>query len=131
MLSKFSVILLALSLAFSTVALCQEWYVANQITIGWDAVTEMEDGQAIPETDIVEYKVYLANTVTDPDKTNPAIIGVAAECTYIVTLNIEGQYFVGLQTLRMKADRTAIAESVIGWSDDPAIAANGTIFGVQ
>jgi hypothetical protein len=31
----------------------------------------------------------------------------------------------------MKADRIAIAESVIGWSDDPAIAANGTIFGVQ
>lgn len=109
----------------------QEWHVANQVTIGWSAVTEMQGGVAVPEDNIIEYKVYLANAITDPDKTNPVEIGIAAECMYTLTLNTEGQYFVGLRTLRMKANRTLIAESVIGWTDDPATVAGGNIFGLQ
>lgn len=128
-------IILFLVAIFSIWTICdayaQEWHIANQITISWDAVTKMEGGAIIPETDIIEYKVHLANAIIDPEKTNSVEIGIADECIYTLTLNTEGQYFVGLQTLRMKPDRTLIAESVIGWSDDPAIVANGAIFGLQ
>lgn len=109
----------------------QEWHTMNQATIAWDAVTEMQGGELIPETDIVEYKVHLANATTDPDKTNPAEIGTTAETTYTITLNTEGKFFVGLQTLRMTSDRTSVSESVIGWSDDPEIAKDGNIFGLR
>ncbi len=91
----------------------------------------MQGGAAIPETDIIEYRVYLANALTDPDKTNPTEIGITVETTYVITLNTEGKFFVGLQTLRMISDRTFITESVIGWSDDPEIVKDGAIFGLR
>jgi hypothetical protein len=131
MLSKLSVIFLALFLSFSTSAFSQEWHTTNQITVVWDAVTEMQGGIAIPETDLIEYRVYLANAITDPDKTNPAEIGIAGDTSYVITLVDEGQYFVGLQTIRSLADGTLIGESVIGWTDDPAIVLDGHTFGIR
>ena len=131
MLSKLSVIFLVLTLTFSTVAFSQEWHTANQITITWDAVTEMQGGFAIPETDIIEYRVYLSNAVTDPDKTNPAEIDVTGELFYTIILTDEGRYFVGLQTIRKLADGEVIGESYIGWTDDPAIVLDGVTFGIR
>ena len=131
-MSKFMVSVIVLLMFFWTVQVNgQEWHTANQITISWDAVTEMQGGIAIPETDIIEYKVHLANATTDPDKTNPVEIGTTAETTYTITLNTEGKFFVGLQTLRMTSNRTFIAESIIGWTDDPEIAKDGNIFGLR
>jgi hypothetical protein len=71
MLSKLSTIFLVLALTFTGVVFAQEWHTTNQITVVWDAVTEMQGGAVIPETDIIEYRVYLANAITDPDKMNP------------------------------------------------------------
>jgi hypothetical protein len=116
---------------FLSLAQSQEWHTANQATITWDAVTELQGGIAIPEDDIIEYRVYLVNALTDPDKENPAEIGTTAEIIYVITLNVEGKYFVGLQTIRKSADGICIGESIIGWADDPVIAANGAIFGLQ
>ncbi len=130
MLDKLSVIFLVLFLTFSVTAFSQEWHTANQITITWDAVTELEGGLAIPEPDIIEYRVYLANAVTDPDKTNPAEIDITGDTSYMITLTGEGQYFVGLQTLR-KLGGVIIGKSVIGWTDDPAIVLDGNTFGIR
>ncbi len=131
MLNKLSVIFLVLFLTFSVTAFSQEWHTANQITITWDAVTEMQGGIAIPETDIIEYRVYLANAITDSDKTNPAEIDITGDTSYTITLTGEGQYFVGLQTIRKLADGEVIGESVIGWTDDPAIVLGGATFGIR
>lgn len=131
MFSKFSTIFLVLALTFTGITFAQEWHTANQITISWDAVTEMQGGVAIPETDIIEYKIYLSNAVTDPDKTNPAEIDSVNATSYTITLVNEGSYFVGLQTIRTLADETFAGESVIGWSDDPAIVLDGHTFGIR
>ena len=131
MLNKFSVIFLVLFLTFSVSAFSQEWHTANQITVHWGAVTELEGGIAIPATDTIEYRVYLANAITDPDKTNPAEIGIAGDTSYVITLVGEGQYFVGLQTIRKLANGELIGESYIGWTDDPAIVLDGHTFGLR
>jgi hypothetical protein len=136
MLSKLSTIFLVLALTFTGVVFAQEWHTTNQITVVWDAVTEMQGGAVIPETDIIEYRVYLANAITDPDKMNPAEIDITGELSYTITLTGEGHYFVGLQTIRKilvgsNGDESVVGESVIGWTDDPAIVLDGHTFGIR
>lgn len=109
----------------------QEWHIANQATITWDAVTTLANNATIPESNTIEYNVWLSNADTDPDKLNPVAVGTTSETLYVVTLNVEGQFFVGLQTVRKSSEGTLLGESGIGWTDDPAIAANGDIFGLQ
>ena len=118
-------------LLYTALGLGQEWHTANQFTVTWDAVTEMQGGYAIPETDIIEYRLYLSNAITDLDKTNPAEIDVTGDTSYVITLVNEGQYFVGLQTIRKLANGDVIGESIIGWTDDPAIVLDGVTFGIR
>jgi len=128
-------------IAFFLVSICatahsQEWITANQFTITWDVVTELSDGTPFPEGDIIEYRLWLSNAVTDPDKTSPVEVAVIPVNTYVLTMGVEGRYFVGLQTIRKitigaDGEERVIGESVIGWTDDPEIAAGGAIFGLQ
>lgn len=130
MLSKFGVIFLVLFLSFIAVTFGQEWHVTNQITVSWDAVTELEEGIPVSEGDVIEYKVYLSNAISDPDKITPIELGTTADTFYVITLVDEGQYFVGLQTTRkLVAGHTT--KSIIGWTDDPAICSDGDTFGVR
>lgn len=109
----------------------QEWHVANQATITWDAVTELSNGTVIPGDNIVEYRLWLSNADTDLEKANPVEVGITSETLFVVTLCVEGRFFVGLQTLRKSSDGTLLNKSVVGWTDDPAIVANGETFGLQ
>lgn len=127
-LLSFTIALLA---AFALSANAQEWHTANQVTIQWDAVTALEGGTPIPEDNVIEYRVWLVNAVTDADKTNPTVLGITPETLYVITLNTEGKFFVGLQTLRKTREGVLMAESVVGWTDDPEIAADGVTFGIQ
>jgi hypothetical protein len=97
----------------------QEWHAANQATVAWDAVTLLANGNPVPPGDVIDYKIYLANAVTDPDKATPALIqeGIA-ETQYTITLNAEGKYFVGFQAAR-KVEGVEVGVSGITWSDDP------------
>ena len=131
MLSKFGVIFLVLFLSFAAVTFGQEWQTTNQITISWDAVTELQEGIVVPEGDVIEYRVYLSDAVNDPDKVDPVELGTTADTFYVITLVDEGQYFVGLQTIRKLADWEYTTESIIGWTDDPAICSGGNIFGIR
>ena len=130
MLNKLSVIFLVLFLTFSMTAFALEWHTANQFTITWDAVTKMQGGIALPETDIIEYRVHLSNIITDPDKVNPVEIGITGDTSYVITLMNE-ECLVGLQTIRKLADGEVIGESIIGWTDDPAIVLDGVTFGIR
>jgi len=109
----------------------QEWMTVNQATIAWDAVTKLSDNSSVPSDNIIEYTVYLANALTDPNKEHPITVETVngTECT--VTLTEEGRYFVGVKAIRRLADGTLVSESTIGWSDDPAIAYEGNTFGLQ
>lgn len=124
-----------LMLLFSVPAMAQTWFTANQVTVGWDAVTTLDDGSPLPTGDTVQYRVYLVNAITDPSKTNPTEVTTAAitELEYTMTLGVEGKYFVGLLSERIVsgAGGEVIPANAIAWSDDPAVAKDGNTFGVQ
>jgi len=82
---------------------------ANQFTLGWDAVTKDIDGDPITG---VTYEVLMANAVTDPNKTNPAVVATTAAISSTVTIGVKGRYFVGVRALH-DGDKSGI-----NWGDD-------------
>ena len=74
------------------------YYNANQFTLGWDLVTTDVDGDPISG---VSYEVVMANAITDPTKTNPAIVArpAAGIATATVTIGVKGRYFVGVRSV--------------------------------
>lgn len=124
---------LSIFLGLVSVAIGQNWVNTNQATIEWDPVTYSVDvGERI------FYRVYIVNSKTDPDKTNPIYIDGTTEVRYTLTLTEKGSYFVGLESavqIESINDGTMIWEDVststIGWSDDPQYAQGGQTFGIR
>lgn len=113
-MKKFAVILL-IGL-FASIAFAQNWHTANQTTIGWDPVTQFDNGDPInPEE--VSYRVYLSKA-TNPDRTDKIKLGDTTEVTYLITLTVDGCYFVGVSTVRT-VDGTEVSESPLAWSNQP------------
>lgn len=115
-------------LIFPLSVTAQEWHTANQATVAWDAVTEMDNGDQIPSTDTLEYSVYVSDSLASP-KDSSVVAWRGPELLTVVTLTAEGSYFVGIQAHRMK-DGTELSQSIIVWSDDP-VATNNTPWGLQ
>lgn len=120
-----------LVLLMAGIAFAQTWHTANQATVEWDAVTTINGGDPLPAGDTIEYTVYLANAITDPDKNNPAEIATITGTSQLITLNVEGSYFVGVKAIRKIADGTNVGESVVAWSDDPQYVLAGETFGLR
>jgi hypothetical protein len=117
-------LILAMSLAGGADAQ-MVWKTANQMTVAWDAAT-LDDGTPIPPGSTVQYQVYIR---ADPAGTplaagNPITNGTQAT----VTFTVEGQYDIGVEGQRL-LDGQIISRTPIGWSNDPAIAQGGKIFG--
>lgn len=132
-------VLVSVMLGISVIAYAQSinWVTANEKTFGWDAVTTKSDGTPLGETDQVKYNVFLANAITDPGKSNPALVADSISKTaQTVTLNTEGKFFVGVQAERWVNEGTADApdyilasSSEVVWSDDPTYVTDGVPFG--
>jgi hypothetical protein len=122
---------LAMMLVFTGTAMAQvdNWHIANQATVGWNAVTLLDNGEPIPATDTVRYVVLMSNAITDPNKTNPVELGTTDALEYVITLNTEGRYLVGIKSERL-VEGTKVAESTVAWSDDPAAVKDGKTFGL-
>ena len=120
---------LFMMLLFGSVVWAQTWHTANQTSVSWSAVTHSTTGD--PLTDDITYKLYLANAVTDPDKSTPSLIveGVV-DTRYTITLGVEGRFFVGIKAVR-SIDGEVVAEGEMSWSDDPLVVANGQTFGIR
>jgi len=127
-ISLFAVLFLVL---LAGVALAQTWHTANQATVAWDAVTTIDNGDPLPAGDTIEYVVYLSNAITDPNKDNPVEVARTTDTSQLITLNVEGSYFVGCKAIRKIADGTEVGESVVAWSDDPQYVLNGETFGLR
>jgi hypothetical protein len=97
-------------------ALAQTWYHANEFTCAWDAVTTDADGDPLPADATIEYEVFLANAVTDPDKTSPVSVWRGTELTATIALNTKGQYYVGVKSILVFLDGTELV-SDFNWSD--------------
>lgn len=104
-------------LLFAAVATAVEWRVTNQATVSWDPVMTLENGDPLPATDSIKYKVYLSNAATDPGKTNPVLLGETDQTQYTLTLNTEGKFIVGVTAVRYNESAEEVGESEINWSD--------------
>ena len=110
---------------FASISFGQDWINTNQATVAWDAITyQLDTGETLI------YKTYLVNAKTDPDKTSPALIGETAATEYQFTFTEKGSYFVGVKSV-VRVDAEDVAESGIGWSDDPTYASGGATFGLR
>ncbi len=107
-----------------------DWHTANQITVAWEAVTTKTDGTPLAADDTVEYVVYLANAISDPDKANPTQVWRGAATEAVITLGVEGEFLAGVKAIRKIADGTEVGESVIAWSDEP-LYTNDKTFGLR
>lgn len=124
-MKKMWAILVILVVMATGIALAQTWHTANQATVEWDAVT-------VPADSTVEYVVYLANAITDPNKNNPTEVATLTGTSQLITLGVEGSYFVGVKSRRiLTADGSNVGESDISWSDDPTRVQNGETFGLR
>ena len=128
---KLIIGLAILALLVGGIAFAQTWHTTNQATVEWDAVTTVGGGTPLPAGDTIEYVVYLANAITDPNKTNPSEVGRLTGTSQLITLNVEGQYFVGVKAIRKIPDGTEVGESEVAWSDDPQYCQNGETFGLR
>ena len=102
----------------------QTWHNVNQFTCAWDAVTTDDNGDSLPVDGEMHYRLYIANADTDPDKTNPVQVYDGIDLQTIVTLNIKGRYYVGVQAVWIYTDNSELA-SIINWADE--IEYQGTI----
>ena len=84
------------------------WHNANQVTVGWDAVTQDIDGDPITG---VTYEVLLANADTDPSKTNPVVVAETDLLEATLTMT-KGRYFVGVRAVYLDM------MSGINWGDE-------------
>lgn len=125
------ILVFAVCLSFPSMILAQNWYITDQGTIEWDAVTVLGNGDPIPIGDIVQYQVYLCRY--DEPKENAVPEGSPTDLTeYTFTLVNEGRYWVGVRALRTPQGETeAIPSPGIAWSDDPLVCESSETFGFK
>lgn len=130
-MKKIFIVTLCFLMVCFPITVSAGWVTANKVLVSWDA----NDTSMLTSDERLTYKLYLSNVATDPDKTNPSVVGVTSETTYTITLIDKGRYRAGVQAvLQALADDGVTwekaAESEISWSDDPAVT-NGEIFGIR
>ena len=119
-----TIVLLAMLIPVSCVlAQTINWQTANQATIGWNAVTQLESGATIPAGDVVKYTAYVKNQIGTIAQINANPI-TATEIT--ITFTQEGKYVAGVKAMRFDSAGTLLTESVVVWSDTPANCADIT-----
>lgn len=119
LLSCFVALFFALSLVVG-VAWAQKWYNVNTFSCSWNAVTTDVDGDPLPTGIALTYRVYLANAVTDPNKTTPVVIANVSTINMSVTLNTKGQYYIGIEAVLTFVDDSTELVSGINWADEIA-----------
>lgn len=110
-----------------------EWHSANQITLRWDAVITIDNGEPLPEGNTALYNVHIKEVKTDATEKVGTDI---AELTYVITFNEEGDYYLGVSAIRIipavgDIPERRFEESSISWSSEPVNTANNEAFGVS
>lgn len=122
MKKKLALIMVLLFVLAPMVALAQTWYTANQATVAWDAVAPIATG------DTIKYQVYTKIGTAG----TPAKVGAEITATQMaITFNVEGRYYVGVQTVRYPTGETVGTPSAtIAWSNIAADCAAAGPFGI-
>lgn len=95
----------------ASIAFAQEIVYTNQITVAWDAPTQLDTGEPIPSEDIIEYEVWVRDAVDEV-----TYIARTPDLIYTVTMPYEGTFDIGVQTVRMISTGEEVY-SGINWSD--------------
>ena len=102
------------------VAWAQKWYNVNTFPCSWNVVTTDVDGDPLPTGIALTYRVYLANAVTDPNKTSPVVVADVSDLNTSITLNTKGQYYIGVEAVLTFVDDSTELVSGINWADEIA-----------
>lgn len=112
-----TLILLILIIGPLSNALAQDtWYNQKEVTVTWDAVNSTTDGTAIP-SDEISYKLF----VKDANVTNATKVemGTTNNTQYTINFQSEGEWYIGVKTVRLDSNGTVLSDSVINWSSEP------------
>jgi hypothetical protein len=118
---KRAIIILAI-LIFAVPAMAQTWYTANQVTLAWDAVPKV-----LATDQANKYQVYSRNDLVS---LGSKIGGEITATQLLISLTVEGRYYLGVKSVRYPVGETAGIPSVgTAWSNVAADTANNP-FGV-
>jgi len=119
---KRLLIILAI-LIFAAPAMAQTWYTANQVTLAWDSVPKV-----LTTDQANKYQVYSRNDLVSLGSK----IGAEITATQLlISLSVEGRYYLGVKSVRYPAGETVGIPSVgTAWSN-VASDTNNNPFGVS
>ena len=110
-------------------ASAQTWHTTNQVTLAWDAVTLLDNGQPVPATDTVKYQTYVKFQNADAA---PVAIGSETALTQqAIAFSSEGRYYLCVDAVRYIPNEPEGQRSGLSCSHDGAVTATGTPFGVK
>lgn len=109
--------------------LAVDWIVADQKTIAWGAVSTLVTGEPLPASDSILYRVHLKR---DGQTEENLVAEDLTDTRYILILDQEGRFFVGVQAVRVYTidGQELRSESEIAWSDIPINCRNEMAFGL-
>jgi len=120
-MKRFILILTILMFA-PAVVMAQTWYTANQVTLAWDAVPKV-----LTTDQANKYQVYSRNDLVS---LGSKIGGEVTATQLLISLTVEGRYYLGVKTVRYPVGETVGIPSVgTAWSNVAADTANNP-FGV-
>ena len=123
---KVFFICLIILLCVTTLSFAEVTWVAEK-----DATIEWTAAEKLAPTDILEYVVFLANAITDPNKVAPIKTATTSGTEHTFILVTEGKYYAGVQTVLRLEDGSHAGESGIVWSDNPVDVRDGITFGIS
>jgi len=105
-----------------------DWIAANQVTLAWQPVATLENGQPIPEGNIIKYEIFYV-----PENGNKRVdnklLGETLDVKYVITFTDEGSFILGVRATRW-INETLRGRSEIIWTDDPAVMKDGITQGI-
>ena len=108
----------------ATTVSAQTWHTANQVTLAWDAVPQVQ-----PTDSPNRYQVYIKFQNADAA---PVAIGSEIEATQqAVSFGSEGRYYLCVDAARYPQGETVPVRSELACSHNAADTASGTPFGVK
>ena len=110
-------------LVMAGVANAQTWYTANQVTLAWDPVPKV-----LATDQANKYQVYSRNDLVS---NGTKIAGEITATQLLISFSVEGQYYLGVESIRYPVGATVgITSASKAWSNNAADT-NNLPFGVS
>jgi len=106
-----------------------DWITANQVTLSWDPVTTLENGDPIPDGNVIKYEIF--HVPENGSKTlDYKLLGETLDPNYVLTFADEGNFILGVRASRW-INNILRGTSVINWTDDPSVMKDGAAQGIM